>query len=118
MELIKPTQHIPNDIVKILLQFDGRIKYRNGQYVNIINCRDERYKMLDKLMKRRQELIEFNGLTGLNRDNFVFDVFFKNLPNVSITYFCINRPYFDTRFDITYRNRRDSGLEFIRFNYP
>ena len=30
MELIKPKQYIPGDIVKIMLKFEGRIKYRHG----------------------------------------------------------------------------------------
>lgn len=28
---------LPMDIVMIILQYDGRIKYRNGEFVNVIH---------------------------------------------------------------------------------
>ena len=29
--------HLPLEIIDIILQYDGRIKYRNGEFVNIIH---------------------------------------------------------------------------------
>jgi len=42
-------QHIPLDIVIHILQFDNKIKYRNGKFMNQISEHDERSKLLYKL---------------------------------------------------------------------
>ena len=34
--------YIPNELLDIILEYDGRIKYKNGQYVTIIHQNDER----------------------------------------------------------------------------
>jgi hypothetical protein len=28
--------YIPNELIHIILEYDGRIKYKKGQYINII----------------------------------------------------------------------------------
>ena len=42
---------LPNDVVNIILTFDGRIKYRKGEYVDQIYTMDQKYN------KVRQHLI-------------------------------------------------------------
>ena len=37
---------LPLEIVHRILEYDGRIKYRNGKYMNQIAQYDDRYKML------------------------------------------------------------------------
>ena len=37
---------LPLDVVKNILEYDGRIKYRNGVFINRFNKDDERYKIL------------------------------------------------------------------------
>ena len=37
---------LPLEIVHRILEYDGRIKYRHGKYMNQIASDDERYKML------------------------------------------------------------------------
>ena len=41
--------NLPQDIVNLILQFDGRIKYRKGEYINCISKNDYRYKLLSNL---------------------------------------------------------------------
>lgn len=42
------TQALPLDIVHHILDFYGKIRYNNGQYINIIHKHDERYEILRK----------------------------------------------------------------------
>ena len=40
---------LPLEIVHLILEYDGRIKNRNGKYMNQIAQDDDRYKMLQKI---------------------------------------------------------------------
>ena len=46
VEGLRPSDQFPLEIVHRILQYDGRIKYRNGKYMNQIASDDDRYKML------------------------------------------------------------------------
>ena len=51
------------EILHIILSYDGRIKYRNGKYVNIIHKDDERYNIIAPIINKKIEIIqqlEFN----------------------------------------------------------
>ncbi len=37
---------LPQDTINVILEFFGKIKYKNGQYINIIHKYDFRYSLL------------------------------------------------------------------------
>jgi len=37
--------YIPKELVNIILEYDGRIKYKKGKYINIIHKLDYRYNI-------------------------------------------------------------------------
>lgn len=45
--------YIPKKLLHIIVEYDGRIKYRNGKYVNIIAKNDERYDILKPLINKK-----------------------------------------------------------------
>jgi hypothetical protein len=42
-------KNLPKDILNVILEFDGRIKYTKGKYVNCISKNDYRYNILSNL---------------------------------------------------------------------
>ena len=44
---------LPKDVVNIILEYDGQIRYRNGEYINIIPKTDKRYTMVNAIIKKK-----------------------------------------------------------------
>jgi len=51
-------QYIPKEIINIILEYDGRIKYRKGKYINIIDKKDCRYNIIQPVVSNKKKLIE------------------------------------------------------------
>ena len=54
---------LPLEVVHCILEYDGRIKYRNGKFMNQITQDDDRYKML---LKRAPKYFETQMLDDGN----------------------------------------------------
>jgi len=58
-------QNLPCDIMHHILKFDGRIVYRNGQYIPRISPADPRYDILHKIPAKTYKLYRsFEGIVG------------------------------------------------------
>ena len=44
---------LPHYLVNIILDYDGRIKYKRGKYVNIIHKYDVRYDIIEPLIDKK-----------------------------------------------------------------
>ena len=42
-------KNTPLDVLIQILEYNGRIKYKKGEFINIIHKKDERYSVLQKL---------------------------------------------------------------------
>jgi len=67
---------LPPDIVHHVLQYDGRIKYHNGKYVNIIHKYDKRYNILRKYVDAKINICN-HAITDRD-NNFYLEFSFKN----------------------------------------
>lgn len=93
---------IPDDMIGIIFDFYGKIKFRNGQYVNIIHKYDNRYSMLTPIISKKLKIlqsieIDYNG-------GFYFEFGFNICGKVGLCYDC-NYNYANT-FEICYFDTR------------
>ena len=79
------------EIVGIILSYDGRIKYRNGEYVNQINKYDHRYDLLMQIQRpiysRNRIFVMFNNTKYLR---ITFGTYWRANTDM-ITYDFVNR---------------------------
>ena len=93
---------LPKDLLHIILEFDGRIKYRNGKYVSIIHKYDERYDMIAQLIHKKMEILK---TINIDADSFYFEFRFDGCSDRILCYDVgFNAP---DRFEICYVDLRD-----------
>ena len=56
--------YIPTDVLNIILEYDGRIKYKNGKYVNVIHKNDERYNIITPVISKKMVIMKNIDLRG------------------------------------------------------
>jgi hypothetical protein len=101
-------KYIPEELLHIILAYDGRIKYKNGKYVNIINKNDERYDIIIPIVSKKIEIME---ITDINGSGFYFSFGFEKCRNVGL---CYDYNFsFANKFEICYYDTRD-GWKQIR----
>lgn len=88
---------LPIDIIHRILDYDGKIKYRNGIYMNQIPCNDTRYGMLHKLASKSfEKQLSDNG-----------DIIYKTRVELTkFTLMCIhNHPLWYNKTYLVYKCR-------------
>ena len=73
------TRSLPFDVLNLILEYDGRIKYIHKEhiYVNTISKNDYRYDIITPKMNNKLGLInQFN--IGNNGLQYYVDVYYKN----------------------------------------
>ena len=56
--MLMKAPYTPKDLLHIILQYDGRIKYKNGKYVNIIHKNDERYNIITPIISKKMKIMQ------------------------------------------------------------
>ncbi len=100
--------YIPRDILHVILEYDGKIKYKNGNYVNIIHKNDERFNIIKPLFNKKIEIMKTCKIYG---DSFYFEFGFDICKGVGL---CYDYNFsFPNKFEICYFDWRD-GIKQIR----
>jgi hypothetical protein len=103
--------YIPKELLHIILEYDGRIKYKNWKYVNIIHKRDERYNMMKPLIDKKMEIINHIELSS-HDSGFYFEFGFDAHNGVGLVYdYHFSH---ENRFEICYYDFRNDGIKQIR----
>ena len=93
--------NIPKELLHIILSYDGRIRYDNGKYVNIIHKNDERYNIIGPIISKKIKIMQDIELSD---NGFYFEFAFDNQPMLSLCYY-----YNNNVFEICYTDMKKSG---------
>jgi hypothetical protein len=75
--------YIPKELLNIILEYDGRIKYKNGKYVNIIHKNDYRYYIIQKVVLNKLSIMKDFDFAN---DSFYFEINFDIDKKVGLYY--------------------------------
>ena len=101
--------YISKELLHIILKYDGRIKYKNGKYVDIIHKNDERYNIITPIVSKKMEIMKRTQIDG---SGFYFEFGFDTCLNVGLCY-DYNFSY-ENNFEICYYDTRNNGWKQIR----
>jgi hypothetical protein len=93
---------IPKELLNIILEYDGKIKYRNGKYINSIDKNDERYDIVKPLICKKMEILKKILIHG---NNFYFQFSFDTINDVVLCYILGINDH--DVFEIYYYDRRN-----------
>ena len=98
--------YIPTELLDIILQYDGRIKYKNGKFANIIHKNDERYNIIKPIISKKMKIIE---TIVLCESGFYFEFCFNMYKHMGLVY-DYNFSYKD-KYEICYFDWRISIIQ-------
>lgn len=110
--MIHVVPYIPNEILHIILEYDGRIKYKNGQYVNIIHKQDERYNIVTPILDKKMKIMETMKLSSHYGWGCLFVVWFNSSKTVGLLY-DYNFSY-RNKYEICYYDWRNDNINQMR----
>jgi hypothetical protein len=91
------SKYIPNELFHIIFNYDGRIKYKNGKFVNGIHQKDERYDIIRPIIIRKIEIMK---TIEWSHSGFYFDIGLNQFHRIGLVYDC-NFSY-PNKFEICY----------------
>jgi hypothetical protein len=77
--MFKLNQYLPFDVLNLILQYDGRIKYSHKDriFINIISKNDYRYDIIETKINNKIDLIKNFNISN-NGLKFYIDIYYKN----------------------------------------
>lgn len=82
--MLQYNNNLPKEIINIILEYDGRIRYRNGKYIEQLNKEDKIYQCIKEKIQKDIKLVTCIRLRA-EISNFYYNWAIEN--NVSMDYF-------------------------------
>ena len=107
-------QTLPYELINIIFEYDGRIKYKYKiknsidyhKYVNVIHKYDERYNIITPVIDKKKDII-MNTYVSPVDTSFYFEFAFDKQPRL---YLCYDYNWsYDNTFEICYTDIANSG---------
>ena len=113
-QIDKLCKKLPYELVNIILEYDGRIKYKYKnknsidyhKFVNVIHKYDERYNIITPIIVKKQIIMK-DTETRPNETCFYFEFAFDKQPKLALCY-DYNWSY-NNQFEICYTDLKGSG---------
>jgi len=105
---------LPYELVNIILEYDGRIKYKYKQknsidyhkFVNVIHKHDERYNVIKPIIHKKQKIMKDTDTSPVDT-SFYFEFAFDNKPHL---FLCYDYNWSaNNEFEICYTDMKGSG---------
>ena len=103
-------KYLPHYLINIILDYDGRIKYKKGKYINIIHKYDFRYNIIEPLIEKKKEIMKDTCTHG---SRFYFEFSFDNQSPMGLCY-DYGWSYNDNSFEICFYNLKNNDIQQIR----
>ena len=109
----KLCKKLPYELVNIILDYDGQIKYKYKtknsidyhKYVNVIHKHDERYNVITPIIGKKQKIMKETEISS-NKLGFEFVVSFDKQPCMLLCY--ENNKSITNNFFISYVNMKEA----------
>ena len=101
---------IPKELLHKILEYDGKIKYRNGKYIDVIHKHDYRYSILQPLINKKMEIMKNTEIIARNSTIcFYFEIPFNVTSRTGLSY-DYNFSHNGT-FEICYYDMREGWIQ-------
>lgn len=92
-------RYIPKELINIILDYDGRIKYEKGKYINIIHKYDYKYNIIEPIINNKIKV--FKNVEIFSKNKFYFDINFDKYKYMGLIYDYSNYKYYDETSDLS-----------------
>jgi len=117
---------LPFELVNIILDYDGRIKYKYKtknsidyhKFVNVIHKHDKRYSIVSPIIDKKVNIVKDAEISS-NKSGFIIQVSFYKQPCMQLSYeYNMSVP---NNFSISYVNMKEAraiiSSDIIKINY-
>jgi len=80
------TPYIPNELLDLIFSYDGRMKWRKGNFVNIISKNDTRRSQVENIVIHKINILKTKIIMDTVKNEFYFDFQFKDQGLMGLCY--------------------------------